>query len=162
MDSVRSNLRTADMGAPEKAGLKRSDSSMGRPHSAIKKHLVNSNSAQINACLYDRLMKPEPGLVRKLLGEEKDDRYRYLLKHSKVHFIEAGSYSLYVELPQIPNVLIVYRRPSERLQNPEKLNLDHRNLSHIPLLEGEEKIKSINLKDNKISKIANLVSIPNL
>ena len=60
-------------------------------------------------------MKPEPGLVRKLLGDEKDDRYRYLLKHSKLHFIESGTYSLYVELPQIPNVLIVYRRPSERL-----------------------------------------------
>ena len=88
---------------------------MGRTHSAIKRHLVNSNSAQINASLYDRLMKPEPGLVRKLLGDEKDDRYRYLLKHSKLHFIESGTYSLYVELPQIPNVLIVYRRPSERL-----------------------------------------------
>lgn len=28
--------------------------------------------------------------------------------------------SLYVELPQIPNILIVYRRPGERELNPEK------------------------------------------
>ena len=42
------------------------------------------------------------------------ERYRYLLKHGNVHFVEADTYSIYVELPQIPGILIVYRRPSER------------------------------------------------
>ena len=48
------------------------------------------------------------------MEEEKDERYRYLLKHGNVRFVEADTYSIYVELPQIPGILIVYRRPSER------------------------------------------------
>ena len=76
-----------------------------------------------------------------LAASEEDERYRYLLKHGKLHHIEADSFSLYVELPQIPNILIIYRRPKERTQNPEKIQLDSRGLKHIPLLEGEERIK---------------------
>jgi len=45
---------------------------------------------------------------------------------------------LYAELPQIPGVWVVYRKPSHRQLQPEKLNLDKKNLSHFPLLEGEE------------------------
>lgn len=52
--------------------------------------------------------------MRKLLAEEKDERYRYLLRHGNVHHVEAETLTLYVELPQIPNILIVYRRPAER------------------------------------------------
>ena len=59
--------------------------------------------------------------------------------------MEAETLTLYVELNQIPNVFVVYRRPSERTQNPEKLCLDRRSLKHIPLLEGEEKLKALNL-----------------
>ena len=101
-------------------------------------------------------------MVAKLLESEHDERYRYLLKHGKLHHIEADSFSLYVELPQIPNILIIYRRPKERLQNPEKIQLDSRGLQHIPLLEGEERIKYLNLQNNEILKIENLVSLPNL
>lgn len=109
-----------------------------------------------------RLLAPEPKLIAKLLESEHDERYRYLLKHGKLHHIEADSFSLYVELPQIPNILIIYRRPKERLQNPEKIQLDSRGLKHIPLLEGEERIKYLNLQNNEILKIENLVSLPNL
>jgi len=42
------------------------------------------------------------------------------------------------------------------------MNLDQRGLRHIPLLEGEEKIKYLNLQNNLISKVENLVSLPNL
>lgn len=42
------------------------------------------------------------------------------------------------------------------------MNLDSRCLKHIPLLEGEEKIKYLNLQNNEIVKIENLVSLPNL
>lgn len=84
-------------------------------------------------------------MIRRLLNEEKDERYRYLLRHGNILNIESETLSLYVELPQIPNIVIVYRRPVERDQNVEKMNLDSRNLKHIPLLEGEEKIKYLNL-----------------
>lgn len=40
--------------------------------------------------------------------------------------------------------------------------LDQRGLKHIPLLEGENKVKYLNLQNNLISKIENLVSVPQL
>ena len=36
---------------------------------------------------------------------------------------------------------ICYRRPSDREASPDKLNLDYKDLMHVPLLEGEEKLK---------------------
>jgi len=92
-----------------------------------------------------KLIKPDANMLRRLLNEEKDERYRYLLRHGNIVSIEAETLSLYVELPQIPNIVIIYRRPSERDTNVEKMNLDSRCLKHIPLLEGEEKIKYLNL-----------------
>lgn len=86
-------------------------------------------------------MKPEPSLISKILHEETDERYRYLIRHGNVHFIEAETLTVYVELAQIPNVIVIYRRPSERIANSEKLALDNRGLKHVPLLEGEEKLK---------------------
>lgn len=71
-------------------------------------------SESFRASTTPKMLPVEPSLVRKLMEEEKDERYRYLLKHGNVHFVEADTYSIYVELPQIPGILIVYRRPSER------------------------------------------------
>jgi leucine-rich repeat-containing protein 49 len=42
------------------------------------------------------------------------------------------------------------------------MTLESRGLKHIPLLEGEERIKYLNLQNNEIVKIENLVSLPNL
>ena len=69
---------------------------------------------------------------------------------------------IFAELPQIPGVLVVYRKPSERNANPERLNLDRRELTHMPLLEGEERLRLLNLQHNYITKVENLVSLPNL
>jgi Leucine-rich repeat (LRR) protein len=79
-----------------------------------------------------------------------------------VHFVEAETLTLYVELTQIPNIMVIYRRPNERTSNAEKLSLEHRGLKSVPLLEGEEKLKQLNLSFNEISKIENIVSLPNL
>jgi len=38
-------------------------------------------------------------------------------------------------------IWVCYRRPIEREANTEKLNLDCMELTHMPLLEGEEKLK---------------------
>ena len=97
-----------------------------------------------------------------LLANEEDERYQYLLKHGNIKKIEDDDKILYAELPQIPGVLVVYRKPSERIANPERLNLDRRDLAHLPLLEGEEKLRLLNFQHNFISKIENLVSLPNL
>ncbi len=101
-------------------------------------------------------------MLRRLLNEEKDERYRYLIRHGNIVSIEAETLSLYVELPQIPNIIIIYRRPSEREGAVDKMSLDSRCLKHVPLLEGEERVKYLNLQNNEISKIENLVSLPNL
>ena len=53
-------------------------------------------------------------LISQLSEEETDERYRYLLKHGNVHAIEHATKTIYVELPQISGIIIVYRRPSER------------------------------------------------
>ena len=96
--------------------------------------------------LAGKLLKPDPQIVKRLLSEEKDERFKYLLKHGIIHFIESGNFNLYVELPQIPNIIIIYRRPSERLKSPFTFDLTNKNLRHIPLLEGEEAIKELSLK----------------
>jgi leucine-rich repeat-containing protein 49 len=79
-----------------------------------------------------------------------------------VHWIESETSTIFVELKQIPNTLIVYRRPQERNANPEKVQIDGRSLKHVPLLEGEERIKHLSLAGNEITKIENIVSMPHL
>lgn len=68
-----------------------------------------------------RLLIPDQNLVRKLLEQEKDERYRYLLRLGNIHYIEADTFTIYVELPQIPDIMIIYRRPAERDTNAEKI-----------------------------------------
>lgn len=85
-----------------------------------------------------------------------------MLKNGIIRRVEEDNKIIFAELPQIPGVLVVYRKPSERASNPERLNLDKRELSHMPLLEGEERLRLLNLQHNSIQKIENLVSLPNL
>ncbi|KAL4463897.1 hypothetical protein ABPG74_005834 [Tetrahymena malaccensis] len=93
---------------------------------------------------------------------EKDERFRYLLKHGTLKRIEGNGNIIFCELPQIMGIWVCYRRPCERETNLEKLNLDYMELTHMPLLEGEEKLKILTYQHNKISRIENLVSLPYL
>jgi leucine-rich repeat-containing protein 49 len=97
-----------------------------------------------------------------LAASEEDERYRYLLKNGIVRRVEDEDKIIFAELPQIPGVLVVYRKPSERNANPDRLNLDKRDLTHMPLLEGEERLRLLNLQHNHVQKIENLVSLPAL
>lgn len=47
----------------------------------------SATSRTSEALQYSKLMRPEAGLIKKLLMEEKDERYRYLLKQGNLHFI---------------------------------------------------------------------------
>lgn len=58
--------------------------------------------------------------------------------------------------------LIVFRTPEERLRNPERLNLDRRNLSRCPSLEQETRLRLLNYQNNQIVAIENLEALPNL
>ena len=87
----------------------------------------------------------KPQDVRKVqVGIEEDERYKYLLQHAIVRRVEDDDKMIFAELPQIPGVLVVYRKPSERNINSERLNLDKRQLKHLPLLEGEERLRLLN------------------
>ena len=85
------------------------------------------------------------GAVGSQVAAEEDERYRYLLTNGIVRRVEEDNKIIFAELPQIPGVLVVYRKPSERAANPERLQLDKRELSHMPLLEGEERLRLLNL-----------------
>lgn len=105
---------------------------------------------------------PQMTLVEESSLKEQDERYRYLLKYGKLHKTLNKGNIIFCELGQIPGVWICYRRPTEREGNPEKLELDSMDFEHVPLFEGEENLKILSLKQNKIRKIENMVSLPNL
>lgn len=59
---------------------------------------ISGTSASLSSkCV--KLIKPDPTLMRRLLNDEKDERYRYLLRHGNVHNVESETLTLYVELP---------------------------------------------------------------
>ncbi|DBA02550.1 TPA: hypothetical protein N0F65_011022 [Lagenidium giganteum] len=68
----------------------------------------------------------------------------------------------FAETSEMPGVPIVYRNQKAKASNPERLNLDRRNLPVIPLLEGEQMLRLLNLQNNVIRRIDNLLGLPNL
>lgn len=70
------------------------------------------------------------------------------------------SSSTYANVPS--DTLVVFRTAEERLRNPERLNLDRRQLDHCPLLEQEQRLRLLNYQNNSIKFIANLENLPNL
>jgi leucine-rich repeat-containing protein 49 len=72
----------------------------------------------------------------------------YLMTNGTVKRVEGNDRLIFAELPQMPGVLVVYRKPADRNTNPDRLNLDKRELDHIPLLEGEERLRLLNLQHN--------------
>ena len=58
--------------------------------------------------------------------------------------------------------LVVFRTPEERLRNPERLNLDRRQLDICPLLEQEQRLRLLNFQNNNIRAIQNIENLPNL
>lgn len=63
---------------------------------------------------------------------------------------------IFTESPVVPGVPVVLRSPEERAANPERLNLDRRQLMVCPILEGEERLRLLNLQHNSIGRIQHL------
>ena len=61
-----------------------------------------------------------------------------------------------------PESLVVFRSPEERLRNPERLNLDRRQLDVCPVMEQELRLRLLNFQNNNIRQIQNLENLPNL
>ena len=98
----------------------------------------------------------------KTAGNDNDERYQYLMKRGIIRRVEKDEKIIFAELPGLTGVLVVYRSPAERNANAERLNLDRRDLTQMPLLEGEERLRLLNYQHNLIPKIENLLSLPNL
>lgn len=102
-------------------------------------------------------------IIKSLLSTEKNERCLYLLHHGIIRRYEEKEDLLYVEIPQHPKTLIVYRKANLN-QNKEKIFLNNKDSTHIPLIETEDntKILCLSLENNLITKIENLEILNNL
>ena len=92
----------------------------------------------------------------------KDERFLFFIKYGILRRYEGDCDIIYIERPQIPKKLVIYRRPHCRMKSLSKLNLSQRDLPHIPLFEGEDNLKYLSLELNRITKIDKLISLNNL
>jgi Leucine-rich repeat (LRR) protein len=69
---------------------------------------------------------------------------------------------IFARTKTLPEMLVVFRTTEERLRNPERLNLDRRQLEICPLLEQEQRLRLLNFQNNNIHAIQNLENLPNL
>ena len=126
---------------------------------------INNNDREnsVNHQIYDYFsIKISKAIISMLFNSEKDERYVYFLRYGFLRRYEGKGDILYVEIPQIPKNIVIYRKPSVRNKNSEKLYLNKKDLPHIPLLEGEENLKLLSLETNLITKIDHLISLNNL
>ena len=124
---------------------------------------ANERASSGNRRVYDYFsIKISRTTIEMLFNNEKDERYLYFLRYGFLRRYEGKGDILYVEIPQIPKNIVIYRKPSIRNKNSEKLYLNKKDLPHIPLLEGEENLKLLSLETNLITKIDHLISLNNL
>ncbi|KAJ0407947.1 hypothetical protein ATCC90586_006319 [Pythium insidiosum] len=82
---------------------------------------------------------------------------------SAEHVSEVPEQEIYfAEATDEPGVPMVYRNPKAKAANPERLNLDRRNLPVVPLLDGEHMLRLLNVQNNVIRRIEHLTGLPNL
>ena len=100
--------------------------------------------------------------IENIIKPIKDERFLFFIKYGILRRYEGDCDIIYIEIPQIPKKLGIYRRPHCRMKSLNKLNLSQRDLPHIPLFEGEDNLKYLSLELNRITKIDKLISLSNL
>ena len=88
--------------------------------------------------------------IKESFANEKDERFRYLMKYGIIRRIEHNGGAVFVELESLSNGLVCYRRPYFRESNIESVRYENMDLLRIPLLEGEEKLKLLSYRSNKV------------
>ena len=101
-------------------------------------------------------------IIDNIVKPIKDERFLFFIKYGILRRYEGECDIIYIEIPQIPKKLVIYRRPHCRMKSLSKLNLSQRDLPHIPLFEGEDSLKYLSLELNRITKIDKLISLNNL
>lgn len=69
---------------------------------------------------------------------------------------------IFSRIRNFPDSLVVYRTSEERARNPERLNLDRRQLDVCPVLEQEHRLRLLNYQNNHIKSLQNLENLQNL
>ena len=135
----------------------------------ITKYLKKVEISKINlsikksAKVYDYFSVRIPkNFIENIIKPIKDERFLFFIKYGILRRYEGECDIIYVEIPQIPKKLVIYRRPLSRMKSLNKLNLSRRDLPHIPLFEGEDNLKYLFLELNRITKIERLISLNNL
>ena len=126
--------------------------------------LINSNShRQIENNCYDYFNSKIPkSQIDKYLRIIKDEKFLFFINYGILRRYEGDCEIIYIEIPQIPKKLVVYRRTVYRMKALDKLILNNKDLPHIPLFESEDKLKYLSLELNHISKIEQLISLNSL
>ena len=113
--------------------------------------------------IYDYFsVRIQKNFIENIIKPIKDERFLFFIKYGILRRYEGECDIIYVEIPQIPKKLVIYRRPLCRMKSLNKLNLSRRDLPHIPLFEGEDNLKYLFLELNRITKIERLISLNNL
>ena len=100
--------------------------------------------------------------IEKFTKSNTDEKFIFFLKYGILRRLDGECDVIYIEIPQIPKKLIVYRLPHSRNKSLEILNLNNKDLPLIPLFENEDKLKYLSMESNHINKIEHLVSLNNL
>ena len=100
--------------------------------------------------------------IEEYIKNIQDEKFLFFIKYGLLRRFEGECEIIFIEIPQIPKKLIVYRLPQSRENSLEFFNLNNKDLPIIPLFENEDKLKYLSMESNHISKIENLVSLNNL
>ena len=100
--------------------------------------------------------------IDKFIKTIKDEKLIFFLKYGILRRYEGECEIIFIEIPQIPKKLVVYRTNFYRMKSLDKLNLNNKDLPHIPLFESEDKLKYLSLESNHINKIDQLISLNSL
>ena len=100
--------------------------------------------------------------IEKYIKNIEDEKFLFFLKHGLLRRYEGDCEIIFIEIPQIPKRLVVYRLPHAHENSLENFNLNNKDFSIIPLFENEDNLKYLSMESNHINKIEHLVSLNNL
>ena len=79
--------------------------------------------------------------IEEYIKNIQDEKFLFFIKYGLLRRFEGECEIIFIEIPQIPKKLIVYRLPQSRENSLEFFNLNNKDLPIIPLFENEDKLK---------------------
>eukprot|EP00912_Choanoflagellata_sp_UC4_P001248 UC4_evm9s776 len=128
-----------------------------------------SHSEQVSQSIIDQL-RPSPDAT---VVETVTNKSRFIGGLSGMdtnNILDAKTFAMYyagdriyfAESASQPGVPVIQRHLEDRIAQPDRLNLDRRNLSVCPILEKEERLRLLNYQHNNIQHMKNMSQLTNL